>query len=230
MELNFVMTILDRDKRAALDKILKELGLKISITMLCRGTARPEHLLINNLAVTEKAVVSTVAGRADTRRLMMAAKLKMYVDIPGNGIMLSIPIKSVGGGSTLAYLAGEEHQEKEKPKMEFSHELIYAIFNEGHSEDVMEAARPAGAAGGTVISAKGTGMMAAEKFLGISLADEKEVVMIVARAQDKAAIMRAIIEKAGVHTKAGAICFSLPVSSVAGIRRLEEDKAEDAAQ
>ena len=75
---------------------------------------------------------------------------------------------------------------------------------------------------GTVLSAKGTGLVAAEKFLGISLAEEKEVLLIVARAEDKAAIMQSIIEKTGPGTPSGAICFSLPVSQVAGLRRIEE--------
>ena len=35
--------------------------------------------------------------------------------------------------------------------------------------------------------------------------------------------MRAIIEKAGVQTEAGAICFSLPVTQVAGLRQMEEE-------
>ena len=43
-----------------------------------------------------------------------------------------------------------------------------------------------------------------------------------ARSSVKAAIMRAIIEKAGLETKAGAICFSLPVSRIEGLRRLDE--------
>ena len=42
-------------------------------------------------------------------------------------------------------------------------------------------------------------------------------------ASAKAAIMQAIMEKAGAQTEAGAICFSVPVSQVAGLRRLEED-------
>jgi nitrogen regulatory protein PII len=47
-------------------------------------------------------------------------------------------------------------------------------------------------------------------------------ILIVARADNKADIMQAIIEKAGTQTPAGAICFSLPVSQVAGLRRIEE--------
>ena len=58
--------------------------------------------------------------------------------------------------------------------MDFSHELIMAIMNEGYSDTVMDAARSAGAGGGTVLHAKGTGRARAEKFFGVSLADEKD--------------------------------------------------------
>ena len=39
-----------------------------------------------------------------------------------------------------------------------------------------------------------------------------------ARSEEKTAIMKAIKENAGPGTPAGAICFSLPISSVAGLR------------
>ena len=220
MSLNLVITMMDRDRRESMEAIFKSVGLPMSLTMLGRGTATMEHLSLNGLKATEK-VLSTVADSDKTRQLMLAAKVKMFIDIPGNGIMLSVPIKSVGGGKTLAYLT-ENQKSGGKPDMTFAHELIYVILNEGCSDEVMDAARAAGAAGGTVLSAKGTGLVAAEKFLGISLAEEKEVLLIVARAEDKAAIMQSIIEKTGPGTPSGAICFSLPVSQVAGLRRIEE--------
>ena len=94
---------------------------------------------------------------------------------------------------------------------------VYADF-------VMDAARAAGAGGGTVLHAKGTGSRRGEKFFGVSLADEKDMVYIIAHADEKAAIMRAIHENAGPGTKAGAICFTLPISSVAGLREREKDE------
>ena len=109
-----------------------------------------------------------------------------------------------------------------KPDLNFEYELIYVILNEGHSDEVMDVARPAGATGGTVISAKGTGINQTIKLKGLSLADRKEVILIVARSENKADIMQSIIENAGTQTPAGAICFSLPVSQVAGLRRIEE--------
>ena len=88
---------------------------------------------------------------------------------------------------------------------------------------VMDAARSAGAGGGTVLHAKGTGAIGTEKFFGVTLANEKDVIYIVASGKEKAAIMNAINKDAGPSTAAGAISFSLPVSDVAGLRRLDDE-------
>ena len=82
---------------------------------------------------------------------------------------------------------------------------------------VMDAAREAGAGGGTTINAKGTAA-GAEKFFGLSLAEEKEIVLIVSDAEKKKDIMKAIMQKAGIDSKAHALVFSIPVSTTAGFR------------
>jgi len=226
MELNLVMAIINRDRRDTLEGICQNLKLPLTVSMLCQGTATVEHLSLYGLVPTEKAILCTVADGEQTQRLMRAAKLRMFVDIPGNGIMLSTPIKSVGGGRTMAYLTDKMTPGGGKPKMEFSHELIYVILNEGHSDEVMHAARSAGATGGTVMVGKGTGSKEAGKFLGISLASEKDVVLIVSETAKKSAIMKAIVEQAGPQTEAAAICFSLPVTQVAGLRQVEPEEEE----
>ena len=115
------------------------------------------------------------------------------------------------------YEKGEETELKET-----THELLIVIANNGYIETVMDAARTAGAAGGTVIHAKGTGMERAEQFLGVSLASEKEMIFIVAKKEQKNSIMKAIMTQAGMESKAKSIVFSLPVTSTAGLRLLEE--------
>lgn len=130
----------------------------------------------------------------------------------------------------MAYLTDHKSMNGDRPAMDFSHELICVILNEGFSDLVMAAARPAGATGGTVLSGKGTGARESEKFLGISLASEKDVVLIVAESRRKAAIMKAIVQGAGPGTDAGAICFSLPVTGVEGLRRLNAEEAAEAPE
>lgn len=78
-------------------------------------------------------------------------------------------------------------------KMDKKHTMITIIVNSGYADDVMEAARKAGATGGTITHARGTAPNdAAGKFLNITIVPEKEMIMIVAE-QDKApAIVDAI--------------------------------------
>ena len=220
MALHYIIAVTDRAKHRPMAALFDKAGLRPILTNLGNGTARSEHLALYGLDSTEKAVVSTVANDEDTAELIRTAKEQLYMDIPGNGVMLAIPIKSVAGGRTLNQLSGGKDIGG-KPKMEFKHELIIAILNEGQSDSVMNAAREAGATGGTVLHAKGTGSRETGKFLSVSIAEEKDMVYIVAKAGEKAAIMRSINEKAGPGTRAGAICFSLPISAVVGLRENE---------
>lgn len=204
--------------------LCRDTGLNLVLTNLGEGTATREQLSRYGLDRTEKAVVSAVAGAEARKQVFKAAKRKLSIDIPGNGILMAVPVKSVGGGRTLTYLTDSKVPNGGVPDMKFEYELIVAILNEGYADMVMDAARSAGAAGGTVLHARGTGAGETERFFSVSLAEEKDVIYIVSTGKEKAAIMRAISSQAGPETRAGAICFSLPVSSVAGLRRLDDDE------
>ena len=110
--------------------------------------------------------------------------------------------------------------------MDFEYELIVVVINAGYADTVMDAAREAGAGGGTVLHAKGTGSMRGEKFYNMRFADEKDMVYIVAHKSEKAAVMKAVNQKAGPDSEARGICFSLPISSVMGLRSRVMDDAE----
>ena len=222
MELYYVIAITDHDRGEAMNALYRAAGLRGILSMPGRGTATSEHLAIYGLDATEKYVISAVGNRSEVEGLIKSAKRKLFIDIPGNGVMLTVPLKSVAGGKTLAYLT-DEQKTGGASRMDFEHELIIVILNEGYSDFVMDAARAAGAGGGTVLHAKGTGGTRGEKFFSVSLADEKDMIYIIAHKDEKAAIMRSINEQAGPGSKAGAICFSLPISSVAGLRAREEN-------
>ena len=221
MELYYVIAITDHDRGEAMNALYRAAGLRGILSMPGRGTATSEHLAIYGLDATEKYVISAVGNRSEVEGLIKSAKRKLFIDIPGNGVMLTVPLKSVAGGKTLAYLT-DEQKTGGAPRMDFEHELIIVILNEGYSDFVMDAARAAGAGGGTVLHAKGTGGTRGEKFFSVSLADEKDMIYIIAHKDEKAAILRSINEQAGPGSRAGAICFSLPISSVAGLRAREE--------
>ena len=133
------------------------------------------------------------------------------------------PAKKAGIGKRRNFpsTTTEDGKEEESEMKNTKYELIVVIANQGHSEEVMDAARAEGAGGGTVIHAKGTGLEKAEKFLGVSIADEKEMIYIVAKSEMKNAIMKSIMQHAGLESRAKSVVFSLPVSDTAGLRLQE---------
>ena len=149
----------------------------------------------------------------------------MQIDVPNTGIAFTIPMSSIGGKRELLFLTENQGYEKgdETVLKDTTHELLVVIADLGNSDLIMDAARQAGATGGTIIHAKGTGMERAEKFLGVTLASEKEIIFIVTKKEQKNAIMQSVMQKAGMQTRAKAIVFSLPVTSTAGLRLLEEE-------
>ncbi len=98
-------------------------------------------------------------------------------------------------------------------------ELIVCIINNGFSDLVMNAAKKSGAQGGTTFHARGTGNPDIEKFFGISISPEKEIVLIVVDAEIKDDVVLAIYKDAGLDTKGQGIVFTLPVDDFVNYKK-----------
>jgi len=218
---DLVITITDRERCEEFSAWFQEQGLPLVLTTLGQGTATTEILDCLGLEDTEKAVLFCVSGQ--TSRLVRNAARELWLDIPGRGILMTVPISSIGGAAAKDYLLQQEAEDT--MEKELTHELIVVITNQGYTDKVMDAARAAGATGGTVVHAKGTGTELAKKFFGVSIAAEKELIFILTRTETRKPIMKAIMQEAGMKTEAQSLVFSLPVSDLAGLRRLEEEDA-----
>ena len=225
MELYLMFTITDRSRLPRFIDLYQRHGLAVNLVTLGHGTAASETLNYLGLDRTEKAVCCAVVTSGVWSEIRSALRRELRIDVPGTGIAFTVPLSSIGGKRELAFLTAGQNFEKgeESTLKNTDHELLVAISEQGYSETVMDAARHEGAGGGTVIHAKGTGMQQAERFLGISLASEKDLIFIVAAVGQKDAIMASIMKEAGLDTKAKAIVFSLPVTDTAGLRLIEDN-------
>ena len=97
------------------------------------------------------------------------------------------------------------------------HEVIFAIVNSGYAEDVMDIAREQGVRGGTILNARGVVKEEAAAFFGITLHQDKEILMMVVEKSIRDNVLNAIYKQMGMAKKAKGIAFSLPVSDVAGL-------------
>ena len=101
---------------------------------------------------------------------------------------------------------------------ENKYEMVVCIVNAGFSQNVVEAARAAGARGGTVIHARGTANPEAEEFFNIHVHPDKEIVMILVPKAIKDEVIRTVYKEAGLAAEAQGIAFSLPVSHTTTIK------------
>ncbi len=228
--LSLLVTIVDRGKAESVTALLSREGANNHTVALGRGTAHKGILSLLGLKDTDKDVVfsflpSQVAAGA-LRRLSYAVDM----DRPGKGIAFVVPVGSVGGAATLKLLSGDDIQPQGEEKKEmdpYQHELVVAIMNKGFSETAMEAARPAGAGGGTVIHARGAAPQEGSHFFGITIQPEKEMLLIVVEKENKVPVMQAVCRAAGLQTEGHGIVFSLPVTELMGIARKGEREDMD---
>lgn len=218
--LSILVTVVARLDAKKFLSFFQQEGVHCLTVTVGRGTASGEMLDYFGLKDSEKMVLFCAAGWDEWKGIARKLLRKMGLEAPGTGVSFLVPLSSVGGGRVLQLLSGGQMQppEEESEMKNTPFELLVAVVNQGYTGLAMEAARSAGAGGGTVIHARGTGEGPERQFLGVSLAPEKEIIFIVVRKAQKNAVMTAIMEKAGLSTRAGSIVFSLPVTGVAGLR------------
>ena len=205
-ELYLMVAITERARARQFLALFAKYNAAVTLSALGAGTARSELLDYFGLEKTEKVVTFSVVTRSTWRSVKGAMQRELSIDVPGTGIAFIIPLSSIGGKKPLAFLTdGQDFEAGEESALkDTKYELLVVIANQGHTELIMDAAREEQAGGGTVLHAKGTGME-----------------FIVVKTATKNRIMRAIMDKAGLNTKAQSIVFSLPVTGTAGMRLLE---------
>jgi nitrogen regulatory protein PII len=95
--------------------------------------------------------------------------------------------------------------------MESGNTLITCIITHGQADEIMSVARQAGARGGTILNARGTGTEDDVKFFGISLAPEKEMLLIVAQSDHAQAVVESVCRLPIFSEPGGGIVFTTPV-------------------
>ncbi len=224
LSLKYLNVITKREYLEQYLEFFKEKGINKVFSTLCTGTANDSILDVLGVEKTEMVMLKTFLTDELLHQVKEGLLDRMNISAAGNGIAVFVSVDGVGGSSSLKELVGEmKVVKKEMNGMENQSKavLIIAVVDKGYNDVVMSAAREAGAGGGTVVKAKGTGTEMA-KFFGVSISEEKEMVYIVASRDNRDGIMKAIMEKAGAGTEAHGVVFALPADSVLGIRGMGE--------
>lgn len=212
-----LVTIVDREVGQTAAGLYRTAGVPIHYALPGRGTANSETLDYLGLGETEKDVLISLVTRSAAPVLVNMAVRKLQLTKPGKGIVFTLDLSAVSGlvSKLLNRETAVTAREKEGASVEQTgrYDMVVAAVNHGGTDAVMEAARSAGATGGTVLHARQLAGEDQEK-----VHPEKEVVTILVPRAIRQAVMEAISRAAGVTTESQGVLFSLPVEDIAGLR------------
>ena len=229
-QLKYVFFIVDWQYSKIVSGALEEEKVRYYFVGKGMGTADSKTLDLLGIGAGGKAVITCLEQAVLVPVLMKEVRKKLKHTSPGAGISFSIPLSAINDPFMLIFKQSIYKNEKIPaeasaiPKSkggymakEFSHDLIMAVINHGFSDEVMKTALTSGATGGTILQARGQAHQGAVKFFGVSVQDEKEIIIILTSAEKKVNIMRAVSEAHGLNSQAQGMIFSLPVDNVMGL-------------
>ncbi len=218
MNLKLLFIILDEGYDKRIKYFLNSQGVKIKTVSNARGTASSSILNYFGLTETQKDIFLAIINGKLSQKIL--GKLEYYFNLnkKGRGLAFTIPISS--SNKFLADSLKSEKIERSDFMQEKNNEkvhLIITIVKEGYLETVMNAAKKAGATGGTTIKGRGLNDIKRAKILGFDIEPEKDIVFNIVSEKDKNKVMESITKEAGIKTEGLGVCFSLPVEEIVGI-------------
>ncbi len=190
MSYKLLVSIVPHNSGEVISNAAKSAGAGGGTIAMGRGTASNGVLQLLGLGDTSKDIVYIVLEEEKCQGVMKAiiaaSETKKHF-----GVLFTLEAGSFvkAGNNELK----KEAEVKGGEKMaKATYQMINVIVNKGYAEDAMEAARKAGAGGGTIISARGTAKEGDAAFFGMKIVPEKDMLIILVPSEKKDDIVSAI--------------------------------------
>lgn len=218
VNIKLLFAILNDDKDKQMKLILNKNNISVQCVTHGVGTASSSVLDYFGLTETKKSIYFSIIPDYLNEKILNQINKEFNIESPGTGIAFTVPISSSNKYLSTIFDKNKKIEEKNAMDNIDKYHLIVTIVLEGHLEQVMNAAKRAGATGGTVIRGRGLGNKEAVKFLGLELEPERDVVLNIVDEKIKKEVMEEITKAVGIKTKGKGICISLPIDAAIGIK------------
>ena len=213
--IKLMVSIVERGQGRILTKLYEKQDLHCHFQSLGRGTASSELLDVLGFGSTERTVVLSFGADSVVEQLMY--KLEEGLEGAGycKGIVFDLPLTGLNQIMTVL-LNNQIPEGKGGAVLEKSgkNSLILIVANQGHTDEIMNTARAAGARGGTILRSRWAGPEDTEQFFGVKIQAEKEIIAIVATAETRGVIMETVNRTHGLKTEAGAMICSVGIDQM----------------
>ena len=226
-DLKLVFFIVDWDRLKVISEVFEKDDVGFHFISKGSGTASSEVLHLLGIGASDKAVVICLEQPTMVPILLQGVRKKLGFNSPGAGIAFTVPLSGINGPILRVFNQPDKNAAAEATPSghkhhsgEYANELIVSVVNQGCCDELMNTARKVGALGGTVLNARGRSGSAVKLF-GISVQDEKELILILSNREKREPIMRAIYQAHGQDSHAQGIVFSMPVDNVMSLAALQ---------
>lgn len=221
-----VVTITREEDQKRLEEVLDSMNVPMCFQFRGKGTAPSEMMDIFGLRGTTRLLTGAIVPKSQVKPLFEMMNNHLSFRHRGGGIAITIPVSGCQSHvlQMLNDAARDEVEEALKGdekvmKEQSEYTVIWVSVAKGYSDDVVDAARNAGAKGGTVIKGRRRSSERVSHHFGISMQEEQDFVMIVVPREKKNETMAAITSVCGLGTDAHGVVLALPVDEVMGLAR-----------
>ncbi len=205
-------------------RIFRKSTLPVQYRLNAEGTASSEIMDMLGLGSIDKCILMSAVPRRLGDVMLNRLRFELHLGAVNSGIAFTISLNGLNKLLLRMLVKSEEestlHNNIRKVgniMSDTTYVLIVAAVNIGFSGDVMDAAKAAGASGGTVIHSRWIGNEEVAASWGLSMQEEKEIVLILSEAEKKVEIMSGISEKCGMRSEAKGLVMALPIDAVMGL-------------
>ncbi len=188
-------------------------GVTGGTVLLGRGTAHNHLLEYLGLADARKEIVMMVSGRQTAKTAAQTVARELKFKKANHGIIFTVSVCNVTGTHTL--VCGNTDEAGGENTAMFK--LITVVVPKGDAEQVIDAAAAAGAKGGTIINARGSGVHETEKVFMMDIEPEKEIVIIIADSAGARALIDSIRQSLDLDSEGKGILFVQNIGEVYGM-------------
>ncbi len=191
----------------------KECGVSGSTIFMGRGTVNNALLNFFSLYDERKEIVLLGTDSHTASHVLVELNKEFQFEKPNRGIAFTTSTCEIVGSRCYESEKTKEERGVNKPM----YQIIFAIVNRGKAEDVIDAAKAAGAKGGTIVNARGSGENENIKIFNMDIEPEKEIVMILSKEDITDAIVSSIRENLGIDKPGNGIIFVQDINKAYGI-------------
>jgi Nitrogen regulatory protein PII len=209
-----VTVIVNHGVSSKIFKIIKSHGILGGISFGANGTVNSKLLEFFNLTDIRKEVVMFVGPSEVCRAALKDLYETLHLEKPNHGIAFCMALTGVVS-SKGRYKGNESNELQSEGTTMYTN--IMVTVDKGKAESVMDAAVAAGARGGTIINARGSGINQTSMLFSMEIEPEKEIILILVKDDIAEKVIEEISKEMNIEEPGNGVIFTQKVLRTYGI-------------